>query len=125
MAKQNKTKLYAIALAEILASKKFDEKKVTNNFVKLLVKDGQEKKAKEILNLAEDMILAKKGNKKIVFETARKITAGHKKILNGIAKSGDVIQEKINPELIAGVKIIINGNTQFDQTMKSKLQKIF
>ena len=68
------------------------------------------------------MILNKK---KIIFETARKITAHQKKILEGIAKSGDLIKEKINPELIAGIKIIINNNRQFDGSMKSKLQNIF
>ena len=51
--KQNKTKLYAKALAEVLSGKKVDEKKVTNNFVKVLVSAGLEKKAKEILDKAE------------------------------------------------------------------------
>ena len=64
-------------------------------------------------------------NKKIIIETARKITAGQKKTLESIAKKGDLINEKINPELIAGVKIIINNNKQFDGSMKSKLQNIF
>ena len=78
--KQNKVKLYATALAEILAEKKFDEKKVTSNFVKLLVSAGLEKKSKEILELAEEILLTKRGNKKIVIESARKITAGQRKV---------------------------------------------
>ena len=102
-----------------------EDKKVTDNFVKLLVKNGQEKKAKEILNLAEDMVLQKQGNKKIVFETARKATASQKKELDNFIKKGDITIEKINPELIAGIKIIINGSKQFDASLQSKLQKIF
>ena len=125
MAKQNKIKLYAKALSEILSEKKFDEKKVINNFVKLLVSSGYEKKAKEILDMAEEMLLAKQNKKSIIFETARKITAGQKKILESFAKEGDLIKEKINPELIAGVKIIINNSKQFDNSLKSKLQNIF
>ncbi len=124
MNKQAKIKLYAKALAEILANKKFDEKKVIANFVKLLVGQGYEKKSGEILNLAENMLLAKQGKKRITFETARKTTAGQKKILEGIAQIGDVINEKIKPELIAGVKIIINDSKQFDASMQSKLQRI-
>jgi F0F1-type ATP synthase delta subunit len=111
-------------LAEILSKKGIDEKKVVNNFVKLLVGQGYEKKAGEILNLAEDMLLAKQGKKRITFETARKTTAGQKKILEGITETGDIINEKIKPELIAGVKIIINDSKQFDASMQSKLQKI-
>jgi F0F1-type ATP synthase delta subunit len=125
MAKQNKTKLYARALAEVLAKKGIDEKKVTNNFVKILVGAGLEKKAKEILNLAEEMLLAKQGKSKITFETARRITASQKKMLENFVKTGDVVKEKINPELIAGVKIIINNSRQFDASLKNKLQNIF
>ena len=125
MAKQNKTKLYARALAEVLAKKGIDDRKVTNNFVKLLVAAGLEKKSKEILELAEDYLLQKQGKNKITLETARKMTAGQKKLAESFAKTGDVVKEKINPELIAGIKIIINNSKQFDESMKSKLQKIF
>ena len=127
--KQNKVKLYAKALAEVLAKNDPkgtpDEKKVINNFVKLLISAGLEKKSKEILNLAEEMLLAKQGKKKIFFETARKITAGQKKILEGIADKGDLIKEKINPELIAGVRISVNNNRQFDGSLLSKINKLF
>lgn len=125
MDKQNKTKLYAKALAEILAKKGIDEKKVIANFIGLLVKTGQEKRTKEILDLAEDFLLAKQGKSKITFETARKMTASQKKILDSFVKNGDIVKEKINPEIIAGVKIIINNSKQFDASMQSKLQKIF
>ncbi len=124
MAKQNKAKLYAKALAEILAKKGIDEKKVINNFVKLLVSSGQEKKAKEILNLAEDFLLAKQGKSKITFETARRLTAENRASLKKFIKDGDVVKEKVNHELIAGVKIIINSEKQFDNSMLSKLNNI-
>jgi len=129
MAKQNKTKLYAEALSQVIIEKKAEgperSRRTVENFVKLLVSEGLEKKAKEILNLAEEMLLASQGKSKITFETARKMTASQKKILDGVTKEGDLINEKINPELIAGIKIIINNSKQFDASMKSKLQKIF
>ena len=123
--KQNKIKLYAKALAEVVLGENVDDKKIVNNFVKILLKNGLEKKAKEIVNLAEEIILEKRGNKKIVFQTARKMTAGQKKVLDSVAKKGDIVNEKISPELIAGVKIIINDNKQFDASMAKKLQEIF
>ena len=122
--KQNKVKLYAKVLSEILLKKGIDEKKVINNFVKLLVNTGYERKSKEILDLTETLLLYKQGKRKITFETARKITPNQKKILDSFVSKGDVVKEKINPELIAGVKIIINDLKQFDASMKSKLQKI-
>ena len=124
MNKQKTIKLYAKALAEILSKKGIDEKKIVNNFIKLLVGTGYEGKSKEILDLTEDLLLAKRGKKKITFETARKTTAGQKKIMDSLVEKGDVVKEKINPELIAGIKIIINDSRQFDSSMQSKLNKI-
>jgi len=122
--KQAKIKLYAKALAEIVSKKGIDEKKVINNFVKLLVSSGYEGRSKEILDLTEDIILAKQGKRKITFETARKTTASQNKLLENFVKKGDIVNEKINPELIAGIKIIINDSKQFDGSLQSKLQKI-
>jgi len=125
--KQNKVKLYAKALAEIILQKHTpaEEKKIVDNFLKLLEKSGMEKKAKEIITLAEDFILRKQGNSKITFETARKASALQKKLLQSIAKEGDIVNERISPELIAGVKIIINNEKQFDGSLQKKLQNIF
>jgi len=122
--KNNKVKIYAKALAEVALDKKID-KKAEANFVKLLQKNGLMHKAKEIVQLAEDILLQKRGNRKITFETARKITPSQKKMLEAIAKHGDVVKEKINPELIAGVRVIINDNRQFDGSLQNKLKNIF
>jgi F0F1-type ATP synthase delta subunit len=127
--KQNKTKLFAKALAEIISEGKVADKIIINNFVKFLVSAGYEGKtlagqAKEILGLAEDILLQKQGKRKITFETARETTASQKKLLDSFVKKGDIIKEKINPELIAGIKIIINDSQQFDSSMQSKLSKI-
>ena len=78
-----------------------------------------------VLDLAEDYLLAKQGKSKVTFETARKMTAAQKKMLGGFVKDGDVIKEKINPEIIAGIKVIINNSKQFDASMQKKLQNIF
>ena len=127
MAKQNKTKLYAKALAEILYKKELstvEGKKIVNNFVKLLISAGFEGKSKEILELAETMVLAQQGKRKITFETAREISDTQKKLLENLVNKGDIVKKVINPELIAGIKIIINDSQQFDSSMQSKLSKI-
>ena len=123
--KKNNIKLYAEALAEILLKKGINEKEIVSNFTKLLVKNGLETKSSEILNLTEDLLLAKQQKSKITLETARKMTAGQRKMADNFIKNGDIVKEKINPELIAGIKIIINNSKQFDASMKSKLQNIF
>jgi len=121
---KNKVKLYAMALAEIISEGKTEDKKIVSNFAKLLISAGCEGKTKEILALAQDFILAKQGKRKITFETAREVSASQKKLLESFVKKGDIVNEKINPELIAGIKIIINDSQQFDASMQSKLSKI-
>lgn len=122
--KQNKVKLYARALAEVVLNKK-ENKKSVENFLALVKKNGLERKLKEIVELAENIILAKQGKNKITFLTARKVTPSQTKLLESIVKKGDIIKEKINPELIAGVKVVINENRQLDMSMANKLSKIF
>ena len=36
-----------------------------------------------------------------------------------------MVKEKINPELIAGIKVMINNNKQLDFSLKNKLDNIF
>lgn len=128
MAEQNKVKLYARALAEVvLETEKNGERAsaVSANFLKLIEKNGWQKQANEILELTEDILLKERGNKKIVFETARRISEQNKSLLKSFVKEGDVVKERINPELIAGVRVIVNNEKQFDNSFISKLQKIF
>jgi|SRR3989344_4058856 len=118
-----KPKVYAGALVESLLEKKADEKKIAINFLKLLQKNQDTKKAKEILTLAEKLLLQKTGNKKVVLETARRTdTQG---IIKSFVKKGDIVEEKIHPELIAGIKVVVNGDRQLDLSLMNKLNNIF
>ena len=123
--KQNNIKLYALALADVIAKKISlqEEKKVIYNFLKLLEKNGKLKNAKKIISLTQKYYLEKTGNKSIILQTARKTIA--KNLLKSLYKEGDIIEEKINPALIAGIKIIINNEKQLDFSLKNKLDNIF
>ncbi|OGZ67379.1 MAG: hypothetical protein A3C58_03765 [Candidatus Staskawiczbacteria bacterium RIFCSPHIGHO2_02_FULL_34_10] len=123
--KQNNIKLYALALADVIAKKISlqEEKKVIYNFLKLLEKNGKLKNAKKIISLTQKYYLEKTGNKSIILQTARKTIT--KNLLKSLYKEGDIIEEKINPALIAGIKIIINNEKQLDFSLKNKLDNIF
>ena len=102
-----KAKEYAMAIAQ---AKKFNLQK----FLRLLEKNGDTKKMKEIVALVEKMKY-----RKVVIETARTVKT------NWRFGKHDKIEEKISPELLAGVRITINGETQLDFSLKNKLDKIF
>lgn len=110
---------YAKALVEAMETK--NDKKIIVNFFALLQKNGDLKKAKEIVQLTETLYLKKSGAKRLTIETARPVG---KALLKNIAKKGDVLEEKINPSLIAGVKIVIDNEKQLDISLKNKLDTI-
>lgn len=119
-----KEKTYAVAFAEsVLKAKRGEEKKITDNFLKFLAANNDLKKAEKIIFIAEDIIAKKTGAKKIIAETARKININP--VVKSLVKTGDKILEKINPELIAGIKITINGEKQLDFSLSRKLDNIF
>ncbi|MEK7061652.1 MAG: F0F1 ATP synthase subunit delta [Patescibacteria group bacterium] len=122
-----KPKDYATALIELILKKTTlsQEKKISDNFLNLLEKNGDIGKAKKIIALVEVLFFKKTGRKKIILQTARKMSSEQKGLLESLVKKGDIVKEEINKELIAGVKIIINNEKQFDASMKKKLENIF
>lgn len=112
-------RLYAQALAAAKG------KEVIPNFLKLLRKNGDERLLPKIVAEAEKLILVKSGRRKVVIESARPLSDQQKKLLHKALKPGDVVEEKISPELVAGVKIIVNNELQFDATLARKLKKMF
>jgi F0F1-type ATP synthase delta subunit len=110
------SKIYAQLLVELIEEKKDS---VVEKFFELLKKNGDLKKSKEIISLVGKMLLKKQGGRKIIIETARP-----QKIQN-IATERDSVEEKVNPELIAGVKITVDDEKQLDYSLKNKLDQIF
>ncbi|MDZ7343977.1 MAG: F0F1 ATP synthase subunit delta [candidate division KSB1 bacterium] len=118
------TRFYAQALAAVLAEKPQAEKKIIRNFLQLLQKNGEEHKLKHVLKAAEKLFLQKEGRRKVVLESARPLSEKHKKLLTKVLKPGDVVEEKVSPELVAGVRIAVNDELQLDATLQRKLRKM-
>jgi F0F1-type ATP synthase delta subunit len=118
---------YARALAAVLAKgvPAEKEKKIIQNFLNLLRKNNDEKKLPRIVTETEKMVLAQSGRRKVVLESARPLGAKQKKLLSKILKPGDVVEEKVSPEVVAGVRITVNEELQFDGTLNRKLKKMF
>jgi F0F1-type ATP synthase delta subunit len=79
---------------------------------------------KKIYARAEKLAREQTGRRKIVIETARPIE-NMDKVIAKIIKKDDIFIEKINSDLIAGIKVIINDEIQFDGSMARKLKQLF
>ena|SRR3989338_5608552 len=116
---------YAKALAQVLGEHpKKEEERLLKRFLGALKKNGDSGTLYKIIPIAESLMLKKAGNAKWVIETARPIPHA-KRAVKALAKLGDVIQEAINPELIAGIRIIKNGERQFDGSLRRKIEQLF
>src|SRR5579863_8187438 len=103
-----RSNVYAKALVNALLHKKTDDQQIAVNVLALLKKNGDIKKSKQIIVMAEKILLKATGNKKVVFEIARKTDI--QDLIKSFTKKGDVVEEKINPKIVAGVKIIVDDN---------------
>jgi F0F1-type ATP synthase delta subunit len=95
------------------------------NFLVLLGKSGDEVHAEKIIKAAESILRKKDGGREIVFESARPLEGSNKDLLANIATAKDAVTLRVNPDLVAGVRIILDGETEFDGSLKGKLDKIF
>lgn len=118
-------KMYAQALANAATAPGADQEKISRNFLALVRKNGDGTSLPKILRDAERLLRTREGRRKVTLETARPLSAELRKKLHGILKKDDVIEEKVEPSIVAGVRIVINDEEQFDATLGRKLRKMF
>lgn len=116
---------YAKALAEALADENNAgrQQQIADNFLKILRESGDIAYGRRIILLARDLYCRNVGGKNIVLETARPVNL--EKIRQHIAREKDMVSESLNPELIAGIAIIIDGERQLDFSLRKKLEQAF
>lgn len=120
-------KSYARALAELAAEKlpPAEEKKVVERFMQLLTEKGLAGQAGSIASLAEEYLLESQGHHTVVLETAREMTPAQRKSALRFAGPQDRVQEKVTPELLAGIRITIDGKQQLDYSARRKIDTMF
>ena len=102
-----------------------EEKRAIENFIGLVRKNGDWGAIHKILAVTEKVVREKTGARKFVFETARPLGKLLDRLRKELTKPSDVIEEKINPEMVAGVKITVNDEREFDGSLKQKLDRLF
>ena len=97
---------------------------IAKNFLELVRKNGDEGHMKKILEEASRFARGRSGVRKVTLESARSLKPSQRAALAGFMKHGDVLEERIDPDLIAGIKIVVNDEMQFDGSLRSKLNKL-
>lgn len=118
--------IYAQALAEAIMNPAAHGDEIVKNFMALVIKNGDGAHLKKIVAETARLVHRKSGVRDVTLESARSLGEKQKKTaLDHFTKTHDAVLEKTNPELIAGVRVTVNDEMQFDGSLKAKLQKIF
>jgi F0F1-type ATP synthase delta subunit len=97
---------------------------LAKRFAQLIAKNGDTHHAPKIVAATEKLLHAAAGTKKVTLVAARpseKIRSAFRHIIG----AKDTVEEKVDPSLVAGVKVLINDEVQFDASLKRKLDKLF
>lgn len=117
---------YAAALLSLLKGKpEVVQQRLLRRFLVLVGQKGDGRRLGLILKEVEKQTLHEQGLKKVLVETTDPITIQIKKGIEAVLGKSILIQEKINPRLLAGIKILINDEILVDASAESQLRKLF
>ena len=100
------------------------QKEVVKNFLLLLSRKGVFYRLPFVVQKFEKKYRAHNGINKVRIEYPDKITGGVKKQIEKILGKKIFWEEKINPVLLGGIKIIVNDDLLVDASAKRQLDKI-
>lgn len=117
---------YARALANAMeGASSRDIKSVARNVVRLLRKKKSVSKLPLILRKAKRHYFDKKNITTIDIISAAPLLSATRKEVRRVAGAGARIHEMARPEVIAGIKIIVNDTYCIDATAAGIMQKLF
>ena len=118
--------LYAAALLEVLeASPAKDHSRIIKRFLSLIVKNGDASRANSIVSEVQKSLIKKEGGRVIDIEFARPVSKKMQQELTGQFSKKDFIRFSFNESLIAGVRITIDQEREYDNSFSSRLRRMF
>ncbi|MDP3696485.1 MAG: F0F1 ATP synthase subunit delta [Candidatus Taylorbacteria bacterium] len=116
---------YVNAFAETVG--KVPQEKIVDNFIKLLKKTGDIKHSKKILEAIHKKLVNEKGGKWVNIEVARDsaLKKSSTFFIKKVLDEKDHVDFKINHELVAGVRIMVDGESELNNSLQNKLNKLF
>ena len=116
---------YAEAFAEALEEKSAPDSQLIKRFLSTIDKNGDWPSVKKIFNLIVKKIVKRSGGRSMSAEFAREMPKAQlENFLNKFSKK-DFVEVAVKPELVGGVRILIDGEEELDLTMARKLKILF
>ena len=117
---------YANALKLVLAKIEANGLElVLKNFQAVLVKNGDQALGDKIVSELEGIFTKENGGRIVSIETARVLPIEELELLKKHFKEKDLIRFKLNPSLVAGVRVTVGGDRELDHSLVKKLRQVF
>ncbi len=116
---------YATAFLDVAKKHKGKDNELTKRFLDVIKKNGDAALVPKIMRTTEQIAIKRNGGRMVMVESARPLTETQTKELKRHFTANDKIEMKINADLIAGVKIVIDGEWVIDASLRRKLKNLF
>lgn len=119
-------KQYAAALLSALDKKSVAEKKKTlYQFLSLISRRGDSARLGMVMREIEKQYLKGRDLKKVVLESADFVPVKIKKEVEEILGKSIILEEKINPDLLAGIRILVDEELLIDASAEIQIRRLF
>ena len=120
----NLATMYARAFRKALEEKEANSDTLVRNLVDSLHRHRVLTRKARIVSLISREIVRHRGGHWIEIETARPLSATNRdKAARAFAKT-DHLEERTRTELIAGIRIIVDGQKEYDGSLKKRLDTV-
>lgn len=116
---------YAAAFFEAINEDKKNENAIIKLFLQTVRKNGDWGGIEKIFKLIAKKMAVAGGGRSIMVDCARKPSKeAAEKLIKSFSEK-DYVEFHVVPELVAGIRILINGDRELDTTMLNKMNKLF
>lgn len=117
---------YAAALLAATADKsEAEQKRTIRRLLALLSRNGDRTKTSTILRETQKQYFKNAGLRKVIVEAPESISSGLAKEIKQVLGKRAIVTEKINPALLAGVKILVDDELLIDASAETRLKRLF
>lgn len=95
------------------------------NLVRLVDRNGDWTKWPKILPAVAAEWRRRHGQRAVILESARPLPETLKKEILSVLGKSDQVEERVNPALLAGFRLIADNEEIFDSSLKRKLDSLF
>lgn len=117
--------LYARALLSALDDEPKDTRAVMRRFLAVVKKHRDSRLLPKILAQLERLMVKAEDGHLVTVESARPLEESAFRTIRGAFGAKDRVHAKISPDLIAGLRIVVDGEWVVDASMRKKLSKLF